>query len=52
MVRVLRHPIIEAGKITLQVCSEEGVKEMVVTKKDKLLFKKARKVKCGDKLYV
>lgn len=52
MVRVLRHPIIEAGKITLRVCSEEGVKEMVVTKKEKLLFKKARKVKCGDKLYV
>lgn len=50
MSRVLRHPIIEPGKITLEVCSEEGIKQIVVTKKDKNLFKKARKLKCGDML--
>lgn len=50
--RVLRHPMIEPGKITIEVCSEEGVREIVVTKKDKELFKKARKVKCGDMLHV
>lgn len=52
IVRVLRHPVIEPGKITLEVCSEEGIKQIVVTKKDKELFKKARKVKCGDVLHL
>ena len=46
--RVLRHPKIESGKITLQVCSNEGIGEKVVTKKDKDLFKVARKASCGD----
>lgn len=46
--RVLRHPKIESGKITLQVCSKDGIIEKVVAKKDKELFKVARKVKCGD----
>lgn len=49
-VRVLRHPVIEPGKIILEICSEEGIKQVVVTKKDKDLFKKARKIKCGDML--
>lgn len=48
--RVLRHPKIESGKITLQICSEDVISEQVVTKKDKELFKKARKVGCGDKI--
>ena len=46
--RVLRHPKIESGKITLQVCSKDGIGEKVVTKKDKDLFKVARKASCGD----
>jgi len=50
IVRVLRHPIIEPGKITLEVCADDGIKQLVVTKKDKDLFKKARKIKCGDML--
>lgn len=48
--RVLRHPKVESGKITLQICSKDGISEQVVTKKDKELFKKARKVGCGDKI--
>lgn len=48
IVRVLRHPKIEPGRISLDVCSFEGIKNVVVTKKDKELFKKARKVNCGD----
>lgn len=48
--RVLRHPKIESGKITLQVCSNEGIIEKVVTKKDKELFKIARKAGCGDRI--
>ena len=47
-VRVLRHPKIESGKITLKVCSKDGIYEKVIFKKDKELFKIARKLKCGD----
>lgn len=47
-IRVLRHPKIESGKITLQVCTKEGIGERIVTKKEKELFKIARKIKCGD----
>lgn len=46
--RVLRHPIIESGKITLQLCTENGIITKIVTKKDKDLFKIARKTNCGD----
>lgn len=47
--RVLRHPKIESGKITLQICTKSGISEKIVTKKEKDLFKIARKLKCGDK---
>ena len=47
--RVLRHPKIERGKITLQICTKNGISEKTVTKKEKDLFKIARKLKCGDK---
>lgn len=50
--RVLRHPKIESGKITMQVCSIDGIEEKVITKKDKELFKIARKVGCGDKIEI
>ena len=47
--RVLRHPKIEAGKITLDVCTKQGnIHSVIVTKKDKELFKIVRKAKCGD----
>lgn len=47
--RVLRHPKIESGKITLKLCTENGITERIITKKDGVLFKKARKSDCGDK---
>ena len=46
--RILRHPKIESGKITLKLCTAEGITEKIVTKKDGGLFKKARKADCGD----
>ena len=46
--RVLRHPLIEPGKITMKLCTKEGISTRVVFKKDKESFKKARKVSCGD----
>ena len=48
--RVLRHPKIESGKITLQICSKNGISEKVITKKDKELFKLAKKASCGDRI--
>ena len=48
--RVLRHPIIEPGKISLQICDEHGKNTYVYRKKDGQVFKKARKIKCGEEL--
>lgn len=47
-IRILRHPMIEKGKVTLKVCHNGKIEEMVVTKKDKELFKMVKKKKCGD----
>ena len=46
--RILRHPIIETGKVTLRLCSPCGIETKIITKKDKELFKKAKKSNCGD----
>lgn len=46
--RILRHPQKESGRITLRLCTAEGVKEHVVTKKHGELFKRARKADSGD----
>lgn len=45
--RVLRHPIIESGKIGLRLCTADGVKDITVTRKSPL-FKAARKSAAGD----
>ena len=46
--RVIRHPKIESGKITLKLCTSAGIIEKIVTKKDGALFKAARKASSGD----
>ena len=46
--RILRHPIIEKGKITLKLCEKGNIKEKIITKKDKESFKKSKKKNCGD----
>jgi ribosomal protein RSM22 (predicted rRNA methylase) len=48
--RILRHPEINKGFIRLSVCTDEANEEITVTKKDKDLFKQARKAKQGDTL--
>lgn len=47
--RILRHPIIEPGKITLSCCTPEENKNIIITKKDDL-FKTARKSNAGDEI--
>ena len=41
--RILRHPLIEKGKITLSLCSEDGICSRTIYKSDKDLYKAARK---------
>lgn len=45
--RILRHPRIESGKITLRLCTENGIHDSVITRKSPL-FKSARKADSGD----
>ena len=45
--RILRHPKIESGKITLRLCTADGICDKLVTKKSPL-FKAARKSDSGD----
>lgn len=46
--RVIRHPKIESGRITLRLCTAEGICDKLVTRKNPL-FKAARKSDCGDR---
>lgn len=46
--RVLRHPQIGKGRVTLDLCTDEGISKMTFTKKNKELYKQARKAVCGD----
>lgn len=48
--RVLRHPYIEKGRITVRLCEKGGVKDRIITKKENAAFKAARKCEAGDDL--
>lgn len=48
--RVLRHPLIEPGRVTLTLCAAEGIKKATVLKRDGEAFKWARKANCGDEM--
>lgn len=45
--RVLRHPDIQSGRITLKLCTPDGIGDRMVTRKDPR-FKSARKSDAGD----
>ena len=45
--RVLRHPIVETGRVTLELCSNMGNSKTMLRKKD-ARYKQARKLDCGD----
>lgn len=49
MGRVLRHPFIEKGKITLQICTNMGICTKIIRKKDGEIFKTAKKMVCGSR---
>lgn len=45
---VLRHPQIGTGHVKVKVCTLSGIEERIYTKKDKEIYKKARKLDAGD----
>lgn len=45
--RIIRHPRIDSGRITLKLCTKDGIKEVIHTRKSPL-FKSARKSDSGD----
>lgn len=47
MQRIIRRPVIASGRVTLRLCGGDGIKDLVVTRKDKR-FKNARKSDTGD----
>lgn len=46
--RLLRHPQKAAGRITLRLCTPNGLAEQTITKKNGEIFKLARKANSGD----
>lgn len=50
--RILRHPFIEKGKITVVLCEEGNIYKKVFKKKDGDLYKRIRKAKWGNGLYI
>ena len=48
--RILRHPIINKGNVSLKLCTEDGIKNRIVTKSEKDEYKVARKIGAGDKM--
>ncbi|MBC7475534.1 MAG: rRNA methyltransferase [Candidatus Sericytochromatia bacterium] len=46
--RIIRHPQIHKGHIDLKLCTEKGLNEITISKKENELYKKARKIEWGD----
>ena len=45
--RILRHPNISSGYIKTKLCTNGNIEEKTFTKKEKEMFKKVKKLKCG-----
>lgn len=50
--RILRHPYIEKGQISLELCTKIENKKVIVKKKAGSIFKEAKKSKCGDAINI
>ena len=46
--RVLRHPVFAPRRVTLQLCSGDGLRTQQVTRGDRADYRRARKVRWGD----
>lgn len=48
--RIVRHPFHGSGFVKFKICSESGIEEETITKKQKEHYSVARKLKWGDRL--
>ena len=48
--RILRHPQINKGHVRLDLCTKDGLKQAMYSKRDGDVYKSARKLNCGDKI--
>jgi ribosomal protein RSM22 (predicted rRNA methylase) len=46
--RILRHPLKQTGNVGLRLCTQEGLVEKTISKKQGPLYKQARRAKWGD----
>ena len=46
--RILRHPQVRGGHVRLELCAAEGLRSVVVSKRDRDAFREARKASWGD----
>ena len=46
--RILRHPQVRGGHVRLELCAEDGLHSVVVSKRDREAFREARKASWGD----
>ena len=50
--RITRHPIIQKGRITLEICGKDGITQKTISKKDGEIYKTAKKANCGDAVII
>lgn len=48
--RIIRHPQTRPGHIYLELCTPDGLKSTIVTRKDKETFRQARDIEWGDSI--
>lgn len=46
--RIIRHPLIKPGHLIFDLCCQKGLSRKTISKKDKALYAKAKKVGWGD----
>ena len=46
--RILRHPQVRGGHVRLELCAAEGLRTLVVSKRDREAYRAARKASWGD----
>jgi ribosomal protein RSM22 (predicted rRNA methylase) len=46
--RILRHPLKRSGHIEFTLCTKEGIKKQISSKKDGDFYKQAKKFEWGD----
>lgn len=46
--RIIRHPLLYNGYIKLKICTDKGIEELIISKKEKERFQHAKKLNHGD----